>query len=241
MRYIIVALLLVSSATFADDLPELKVADPYLEMRTGPGSVYPVFYVVDRDEYVVLITRKTNWFKVRTRKGKLGWVDRAQMERTLTPSGVTPEFADASFSDFSSRRWELGVVGGVFNSAPVLTVYGGYALMSNLSAEISVSQVVGDYSSSQLINLNIMSQPFHQWRYSPFFTLGFGQIETTTKATLIQAQDSSDLVGHVGFGVKAYLTRRFILRAEYKNYVGFSSDDNNEEFEEWKAGFAFFF
>ncbi|MCK4587846.1 MAG: outer membrane beta-barrel protein, partial [Gammaproteobacteria bacterium] len=79
------------------------------------------------------------------------------------------------------------------------------------------------------------------WRYSPFFTLGIGQIETKPKVTLIQAQDSSDFVAHFGVGVKIYLTRQFILRAEYKNYVGFSSDDDNEEFQEWKAGFGFFF
>jgi uncharacterized protein YraI len=242
----VIALLLVSTAfvsttIVADELPEVKVADPYLEMRTGPGDGYPIFHVVDRDEYVEVLKRRTDWFKVRTLKGKLGWVDRAQMEKTLTPGGKSTEFTEVSLDDFSSRRWEAGVVGGVFNSAPVVTVYGGYALMPNLSAELSISQVVGEFSSSQLLNINLLAQPFHRWRYSPFFTLGVGQIETTPKVTLIQAPDSSDLIAHVGFGVKAYLTRSFILRAEFKNYVGFSSDDDNEEFQEWKAGFALFF
>ena len=36
------------------------------------------------------------------------------------------------------------------------------------------------------------------------------------------------------------LTRRFLLRAEYKSYVVFTSRDENEEVEEWKVGFAFF-
>lgn len=231
----------VSAALAADELPEVKVAEPYLEMRTGPGKSYPIFHVVDRDEFVDVLKRRTDWFKVRTLKGKLGWVNRAQMEMTLAPGGEGTEFTDISLDDFSSRRWEAGVVGGVFNSAPVMTVYGGYTLMSNLSAELSISQVVGEFSSSQLLNINLLTQPFHRWRYSPFFTLGLGQIETTPKVTLIQAPDSSDLIAHVGFGVKAYLTRSFILRAEFKNYVGFSSDDDNEEFQEWKAGFAIFF
>ncbi len=239
---LLVSAALVSSTIAADEfLPEVKVADPYLEMRTGPSSGYPIFYVVDRGEYVDVLKRKTDWFQIRTRKGKLGWVDRAQMEKTLTPTGESTEFAEVSLDDFSSRRWELGLVGGIFNSAPVMTLYGGYALMPKLSAEFSISQVVGEFSSSQILSFNLMSQPFNEWRYSPFFTLGVGQIETTPKVTLVQAEDSSDFVAHVGFGVKAYLTRRFILRAEYKNYVGFSSDDNNEEFKEWKAGFAFFF
>ena len=235
-------LLAMALVNAADDIyPEVKVAAPYIEMHTGPGSGYPIFHVVDRGDFVEVIKRKTDWFKVRTVKGKVGWVNRVQMEKTVTPSGELTEFADAGLGDFSKRRWEMGLVGGTFNGAPVMTLYGGYALSANLSAELSVSQVTGDYFSSDIVNLNLLSQPFSKWRYSPFFTLGLGQITTSPSVTLIQAQDSQDLIAHMGFGVKMYLSRRFILRAEYKNYVGFSSDDDNEEFEEWKAGFAFFF
>lgn len=237
-----VMLLLGASAVLADEAyPEVKVADPYIELHTGPGEGFPIFNVVDRGDFVEVIKRKTDWFKVRTDKGVAGWVSRMQMEKTLTPSGEATQFADAELGDFTKRRWETGLVGGTFNSAPVMTLYGAFAMNSNLSAELSVSQVTGDFSSSVLANFNLVSQPFPLWRYSPFFTLGVGQIQTSPNVTLIQAKDSQDLTAHVGIGLKIYLTRRFILRAEYKNYVGFSSDDNNEEFEEWKAGFAFFF
>ncbi len=240
-----VFMLLLLAATWVsadeDVYPEVKVADPYIEMHTGPGAGYPIFNVVDRGDYVEVIKRKTDWFKVRTAMGKLGWVSRQQMENTLTPTGEPTEFADAGLGDFTKRRWEIGLVGGTFNGAPAMTIYGAYALSANLSAELSVSQVTGDFFSSDLVNVHLLSQPFSKWRYSPFFTLGLGQITTSPSVTLIQVQDSQDLIAHVGVGIKMYLTRRFILRAEYKNYVEFSSDDNNEEFEEWKAGFAFFF
>jgi hypothetical protein len=246
MRGLVFALLLISTAfvsteIVADEYPEVKVTDPYLEMHTGPGEGYPIFYVVDRDEFVEVLKSRTDWFKVRTAKGKVGWVDRTQMGKTLASTGEITELTEFSLDDFSNRRWEIGLVGGVFNSAPVMTLYGGYALIPRLSAELSISMVVGDFSSSQVVNVNLMAQPFNQWRYSPFFTLGVGHIETTPRLTLIQAPDQSDFIAHVGFGVKTYLTRRFILRAEFKNYVAFSSDDDNEEFQEWKAGFAFFF
>ena len=44
-----------------------------------------------------------------------------------------------------------------------------------------------------------------------------------------------------GLGLRTYLSRRFLLRAEYKSYVVFTSRDDNEEVDEWKAGFTFFF
>jgi hypothetical protein len=32
-----------------------------------------------------------------------------------------------------------------------------------------------------------------------------------------------------------------MFRAEYRSYVLFTSRDENEEIDEWKGGFAFFF
>lgn len=239
---LLLALWLGSTLAWADEqYAEVKIADPYIELHTGPGEGYPIFHVIDRGALVEVIKRKTDWFKVRNANGVTGWVSRAQMENTLTPSGEATAFSDVGLGDFSKRRWEAGLVGGTFNGDPVMTIYAAYAMTANLSGELSLSKVTGDFSSSVLANVNVMSQPFPKWRYSPFFTLGLGQIETTPSVTLIQTQDSQDLIAHMGFGIKAYLTRRFILRAEYKNYVGFSSDDDNEEFGEWKAGFAFFF
>ena len=62
----------------------LTVADPFLEMRTGPGRGYPVFFVVARGQSVVVELRHTDWYKVRAEGGQLGWVSRAQLESTLT-------------------------------------------------------------------------------------------------------------------------------------------------------------
>jgi uncharacterized protein YraI len=52
----------------------LQIADPYIELRTGPGRGYPVFFVAARDEWIEIELRHTDWFSVRTEGGKLGWV-----------------------------------------------------------------------------------------------------------------------------------------------------------------------
>jgi uncharacterized protein YgiM (DUF1202 family) len=238
---VLAALLPMTNVWAEEEYPVVEVAEPFIELHTGPGRGFPVFYVVERGDEVEVIKRKTDWFKVRTAKGKVGWVKRAQMEKTLDVRGQTTQVAEAGFGDFSKRRWEVGLMGGDFNQTPIMTLFGGYAFNKNLLAEVSFSQVLGDFSSSEILNVNLISQPFPQWRFSPYFSLGVGHINTEPKATLVQVKDSSDTLAHVAGGMRIYLTRRFILRVEYKDYVVFSSDDNNEEFEEWQAGFAFFF
>ena len=81
MRVLILVLILFSTVVFAEELPEVKVADPYLEVHTGAGQGYPIFHVIDRGEFVVVLARKTDWFKVRTRSGKVGWVCGASLLR----------------------------------------------------------------------------------------------------------------------------------------------------------------
>ena len=224
-----------------EQLLKVEVADPFIEMHTGPGRGYPIFYVVARGEQVEILLRKTDWIKVKESSGKQGWVHRSQMIETLQPSGEKLTLKDASQDDFTARRWEMGGVIGDFGGADVFTLYGAYHITENLSTEAYFSQVLGNISSSSLIGINLAHQPFPEWRISPFFSLGTGIIDTRPKTTLVQAEDRTDTFASVGLGARMYLSRRFILRFEYKNYVIFSSRNDNEEINEWKTGLSIFF
>lgn len=219
----------------------MRVAEPYLEMHTGPGRGFPVFNVVDRGELVTVIKRRTDWFLVRTRRGKEGWVRRAEMELTLTPEGEPTQFAEANFGDFTRRRWEAGFLAGDFEGGDVMSVYADYYLTSNLSVELVLSQVFETYYSQLSASANLLAQPFPEWRLSPFFLLGTGAIYTDANLTNVQDNDRTEQISNVGLGVRWYLTRRFIVRAEYQNHVIFQNKPNNLERNEWKAGVAFFF
>jgi len=229
------------SAQAADDLRSVIVADPYLEMRTGPGRGYPIFNVVDRGETVDIVMQRTEWYQVRTAKGKEGWVDRAQMELTLQPGGDQVSFAKPGMEDFTNAKWELGLLSGDFDGANIISVYGSYSLNPHVSLELWGSQILGNFSNGWMGSVNVVHEAWPEWRVSPFFTLGAGVIHTKPKTTIVVGQDRTDEIGHVGVGVRAYVARRFLLRAEFKSYVVFTSRDENEEVEEWKVGFAFFF
>jgi hypothetical protein len=242
----VLALLCVQTATTAQaqvtgEFRTVSVADPYLEMHTGAGSGYPIFHVIDRGETVEILMRRTDWFQVRGSDGTEGWVDRAQMEKTLQPTGTQIEFAQANQQDFTDSKWELGLLAGDFGGANVISVYGGYSLNPNVSIEAWGSQILGNFSNGWMGSVNVVHEAWPDWRISPFFTLGTGVLRTEPKPTIIQGEDRTDQVAHAGAGFRVYSSRRFILRAEFKSYVVFTSRDENEEVEEWKVGFAFFF
>ena len=219
----------------------MAVADPYLEMHTGPGRGYPVFHVVDRGETVQIVKQRTDWFLVRDADGDEGWVDQDQMELTLNPDGSEVDFERAGLEDFTNSKWEMGVLAGDFGGAPIVSLYGAYSLNPHVSLEVWGSQILGNFSNGWTASVNVVHETWPDWRISPFFTLGAGMIRTEPKSTIIQGEDRNDQIGHAGAGFRVYVTRRFLFRAEYKTHVVFTSRNDNEEVEEWKVGFAFFF
>ena len=220
---------------------EVIVSDPFIEMHTGPASGYPVFHVVERGEKIKVLIRKTDWFKIRTDKNKEGWVHHNELRQTLTLDGKKTEFRDVTIEGFRKRDWEMGLLSGDFEGAASITLYGTYYLTPTLSTELSGTQAIGNFSSSLMANVRIAAHPFPEWRISPFFALGAGYITTSPNATLVNAVDRDDPIGNVSLGAHIYLTKRFIFRLEYNNYKIFTSRNDNEEVEEWKAGFAVFF
>jgi hypothetical protein len=243
-RLIACALLLclagVATTARAEGL-EVIVADPFLELRTGPGRGFPIVHVVERGETVRVLKRRTDWFHVQDADGREGWVHREQMAETLVPAGTRLEIDDPAREDFGAHRREVGLLVGDFEGSNVITAYGAYAFNAHLSGELAVSQLLGNYSDGLMGTLGVTHVPRPDWRIQPFFSIGTGYINVEPKGSLVQTPDRTDQLAYVGGGVRAYLARRFIVRAEYKEYVVFTDRDENEEAIEWKIGFAFFF
>jgi uncharacterized protein YgiM (DUF1202 family) len=219
---------------------ELTVEDPYLELHTGPGRGYPIFYIAERGERVEVRKRRTDWFEIRVPRGQIGWVPLEQLQRTLGENGEPFETARLDLEDYAGRRWEVGTLYGDFGGANAISVFGAFSLTQNISFELSAAQALGRFSDSRLASLDVIETLYPERRFSPYFGLGVGQVTTQPKATLVAAEDRTDRAAHVGLGLRAYLTRRFVFRTEYKSYVIFTSRDDNEEIREWKAGFSFF-
>jgi hypothetical protein len=236
--------LAVEAIEYDPDIYRVTVTDPFVELHTGPGAGYPIFYVVDRGTEVRVLRRKTDWFKIVTDDGKTGWASRNQMRRTLLPSGEEFRIIELDLEDFAERRWVLGVTGGEFESAPVFTLFTAYSFSDNLAAELHFGQSVGRKSSATFWKANAVMQPLPDLKYSPYMTLGLGRIEVDPSSTLISAQDENNDFAQFGVGLQLYIPRSFLFRLELNEYIIFSADstrNDNEEVNEWKFGFAVFF
>lgn len=65
----------------ADQPHKILIADPFIELHTGPGRGYPVFHVIERGREVTIVKRRTDWFELRTDRGVQGWAPREQIDR----------------------------------------------------------------------------------------------------------------------------------------------------------------
>ena len=71
---LVLACLLFSQPSHAwlgkKEQPSVQVTDPFIEMHTGPGRGYPVFYVAGEGEQIKILKRRTDWFKVELQRGE---------------------------------------------------------------------------------------------------------------------------------------------------------------------------
>ena len=219
----------------------VQIVDPYIELRTGPGRGYPIFFVAPRSDWVEIELRHTDWFRVRTEGGKVGWVSRQQLESTLTAAGGTKSFRDVLLDDYLTRKVQLGAAWGHFKAEPMLKVWTSYRLSDTLSIEGTFGQVQGVFSGTNLWHVDLVIEPWSDKRLSPFFAVGLGKFKNFPNLSLIGATTTDAKLGAARLGARYYLSERFVLSADYAFYTAFLSDQRSTEYRAWTGGLSFFF
>ena len=220
---------------------QVFVKTPYLELHTGPGRGYPVFDVVPQGQSVEVLFRRTEWLKVRTRRGAEGWASEEDMLQTVLADGKPLPLRVGTRAGFSSHRFEAGAFAGAFGGASLVSAYTSLSFNSQMAVEAAFGQFLGRYSNGVTADIGLTHVPMPQWRLSPFLMLGIGVLHVEPKATLVQPSTRTEQTAYVGGGFRYYIGRSFFLRAEYKTHVVITTQNRNQVEDEWKLGFAVFF
>ncbi len=219
----------------------LQVNDAFLEMHTGPGRGYPVFFVVERRQWITVELRRTDWYRVRAEGGQVGWVPRLQLQATLTQAGVGKSLRELVLDDYLSRRLEFGAAWGQFKSEPMLKLWTQYRMAETLAVELSLGQVQGLFSGTDFWAVSLTSEPWSDRRLSPFFSVGLGKFKNIPNASLVSAAPTDAKLAHATLGLRWYLAQRFVARVDGSLYTAFVSDNRSIEYRAFTAGIAFFF
>ena len=223
----------------------LEVIDPYLELHTGPGRGYPIFYVIEEGERVEVITRQPGWYEVRSRNNQLGWVPEKQIARTMQASGEPADLPTVSYGDYLTKGWLVGFSSGAFSkgelkNADNLKVTVGYRPLSWLVLEAESGKFYAPETRGSYLGLNIVVEPVSRWKLSPAIFYGGGTMDIEAQPELVPLGFSSSDMENYGLRVNYYVGRNFLVNIEHR-WFDVSIDDNNVELEGWFIGFNTFF
>lgn len=219
----------------------LRVAESFLELHTGPGRGYPVFFVVERGQTVTVELRRTDWFRVRAEGGQVGWVRRQQLEATLTEGGIAKSFRDILLDDYLARRVEFGGGGGQFGGEPVVKLWLGWRVAETVGIELAGGQAQGTFSGTDFWHLGLSLEPWSDRRLSPFVGVGIGSFRNIPNRSLVDATTTNARLAQATVGLRWYVSERFVVRADATLYTAFVADERSTEYRAATLGLAFFF
>lgn len=219
----------------------VRVVGPYLDLRSGPGSGYPVFYAAEKDEWVVIVRRHTDWFKVRLERGAEGWVSREQMRQTVTADGIPFELADPSMVDFLQRRFDVGIGYGASKKTSFTRVWAGWRFADTLSLDLNVGSVQQKTATSSIWSASLLVEPWSDKRLSPFMGVGVGRFHYEPNKSLVNNQTQDGNLGVFTLGARYYLASRVALRLDYSRYGVFVSDLDYRNYQAATIGLSIHF
>jgi len=224
---------------------QLKVIDPYIELHTGPGVGYPIFYTIEQGDNVIVLTKRTAWYELKTLDGQTGWAKASQVARTLLPTGEPVDLPSISYGDYLKNSWRVGFkagefTGGELSGSDTFSYSVGFRPLSWAGVELEFgnffnSEIKGSYQS-----LNILFEPYSEWKLSPVIIVGKGSMKLDSQPELLPLNIDKNNFTTYGISVNYYIGRNFVLNSGFQKYT-LSTDFNDERLERWNIGFNAFF
>jgi hypothetical protein len=227
---------------------ELKVIDSYLELHSGPGRGYPIFHVIEQDDLVSVLTRRTNWFYVADRRGRQGWVKQEGLARTLAPTGLPAALPEVTHGDFLAQQGRVGLAFGKQQSTDTVNIMAGYRLHPVIGVEAEYGQFFGKYTEGHMYGASVIIEPFQLfeysqlWSFTPFLSWGLGEQYSQEKEKVQVGTSPGRTIEYkyAGMGLHYYIGFNFVIRGEYRNLI-LTPDNKEVSNNVWRIGFSSFF
>ncbi len=247
--YLFLSLLLglgiISKVNASDDLLELEVIDPYIELQSGPAVGYPIFYTIEQGETIIVLTRRAGWYELQAENGRTGWARASQVARTLLPTGEPVDLPSVSYGDYLINSWRVGFNMGQFSDGELsgsdtFSYSIGYRPLSwaGIEAEFGKfydTEIRGNYQS-----LNLLIEPLSEWKLSPVLHLGGGTFKMESQPELTPLDLDNSSFKTYGLSVNYYIGRNFVIHSGFQNYT-LSTHTDDERLKRWNIGFNAFF
>ena len=52
----------------------LHIDVPFVELHSGPSAGYPVVHIVEKNEKIIVLLKRTSWLKVKDKRDIEGWL-----------------------------------------------------------------------------------------------------------------------------------------------------------------------
>jgi uncharacterized protein YraI len=217
------------------------VVEAFLEIHTGPAVEYPVFYIAEKGETVVLIKRRTDWYKIRLSNGTEGWVHRSDIEKTLLSVGYKKGIMDRFYDRFLASSLELGWAVGTLGGDAAIRIRLAYHFSPAIGFETNAEFTSGGGENTSLYNGGLLLTVWDGRFGSVYATMGAGAVHVVPDSLIIGAKNQTFPEAHAGIGVRVPFYKTLAALFDFRNYTYFSDTVTTREFQEYTVGLSYGF
>lgn len=200
------------------------VSSRYIDLYTSPSEQSAAFYIVEKDEQIILLKTEAHWVKIQAADGTLGWAESSHLLSQLrfSPPAQTetqaPNNAHAFTNSVTPTPLELSLGAGDFehNTFNQLTL--SRALSPHFFLSLSGADIMNTQADTLFVEASARYYPSLPFRFSPYFRLGMGRFfHPDAWARVMMPKDAASFVT-VGLGADFPLTSQLRLRLDASNY-----------------------
>jgi hypothetical protein len=219
----------MSILSAADDI-KLQVHDHLIDLRSGPGSAFPIINVALPGDWLHIKQQQTQWVQVVSARQQPAWMPVSALAQMRSAEGLSGQ---ALVEHLVGSPWMGAVTIGDFGGASLLGFLVGYQWNDYLVSELVVQQSLGDFAENSLYALQITHRSLPDENWCPLFTLGIGKLITHPQTTLVSSRDRDDDFLKLAVGVNRRLNKTLSVRGEYQNLLLLTSRDDNPRIDAW--------